>query len=165
MLREARKRLVDVEGLLELREHVIGHRLGQVLRVGRDLPAAGAEAVDAESSGELRDPGPDCLVLAQSVEPLEHTREDLLEDVLGVLLGEAERLGGDRVDVAREAVDEGPPRLLVAATAEGNELGVGERLAQRCCAARSRFASVSSSFQAMEAFDSTSGRNSQEVSP
>jgi hypothetical protein len=156
---------VDVEGLLELGEQVLVGRLGQLFGVRRDLPRAGPQPVDAEPSRELGDPGPDRLVLAERVEPLVDPREDLLEDVLGVVLGEPERLDRDRVDIAREPLDERVPGFLVAAAAKRDEFGVAELGGQRCWASRSRFASVSSSFQAMEAFDSTSGRNSQEVRP
>ena len=50
-----------------------------------DLAAAGAEAVDAASARQLRDPRPDRGVVAQPVELLVHLREDVLEDVLGVV--------------------------------------------------------------------------------
>ena len=57
-----------------------------------------------------------------AVEPLVRPREDLLEDVLGVVLGEAKPLHGDRVDVAREALDELRPGRLVAGAAARDEL-------------------------------------------
>ena len=47
-------------------------------------------------------------------EPLVDAHEDVLEDVLGVVLGQAEALDGDRVDVAREALDELAPGVVVA---------------------------------------------------
>ena len=156
---------MDVEGLFQLGEHVFVGRVGQLFGVRRDLARAGPQPVDTESPRELGDPGADRLVLAQGVEPLVDPREDLLEDVLGVVLGQPERLDRDRVDVAREPLDQRAPGFLVAAAAKRDELGVAELGGQRCWASRSRFASVSSSFQAMEAFDSTSGRNSQEVRP
>ena len=81
------------------------------------------------------------------------------------MLGQPEGLDADRVDVAREALDQEPPGAFVARAAARDELCVGDVAAQCCCADRSRFAIVSSSFHAIEAFDSTSGRNSHEVSP
>ena len=56
-----------------------------------------------------------------------HPREDVLEDVLGVLLREPETANRDRVDVAREALDELVPGLGVALATARDELGVGER--------------------------------------
>ena len=156
---------MDVEGFLELREDVVGGDLAQIVRVLDGLTRAGAEAVDAEAAGELTDPGAHGFVVTQGLEPLVHASEHLLEDVFGVRLGQAERLDADRVDVAREPFDERAPRLLVTAPALRDEPSVGELGGQRCWAARRRFAIVSSSFHAMEALDSTSGRNSQEVSP
>ena len=50
--------------------------------------------------------------------------EDLLEDVLGVGRGQPVRLNGDRVDVAREALDELAPGIVVACAAAGDELCV-----------------------------------------
>ena len=155
---------MDVECLLELCEDVFAGLVGQPF-LGRLLARARAEAVDAEAAGELGDPGAEGLVVAERVEPLVDAREHLLEDVLGVVRREAEGLHGDRVDVAREAVDERAPGRLVAVPAAGDELGVAELGGQVCCAARSRFAIVSSSFQAIEAFPSTRGRNSHAVRP
>jgi hypothetical protein len=51
--------------------------------------------------------------------------EDLLEDVLGVVGREPERLGRDRVDVAGEALDELVPGGRLSASAPGDELRVG----------------------------------------
>jgi hypothetical protein len=96
VLRKAGQCVVDVEGLLDLREQVIVRCVGQLLGVGGHLARAGAEPVDAESARQLGDPGADGLVVPQSVEPLEDPREDLLEDVLRVLLWEAEGLNADR---------------------------------------------------------------------
>src|SRR3954447_18539515 len=153
---------MDVEGLLELAEHVVRCRVLHC--VGRLFARAGPEAVDAQAARQLCDPWAEGLVVAQRIEALVDPGEHLLEDVLGVVLWEAEGLHADRVDVAREAVYELAPRVVVARAAARNELGVG-KLARQCWAERSRFAIVSSSFHAIEAFDSTSGRNSQEVSP
>ena len=52
-------------------------------------------------------------------------REDVLEHVLGIVRRKPERLDGDRVDVAREALDELVPRGLVAGTAARDDFGVG----------------------------------------
>jgi hypothetical protein len=155
---------VHVECLLELREHVLGRLVGWPV-LGGLLPRAGAQAVDAKAAGELGDPGPQRLVVAERVEPLVDAGEHVLEDVLRVMRRQAESLYRDRVDVAREAVDELAPGGLVAVAAAGNELGVAELGGQVCCAVRRRFAIVSSSFQAMEAFASTRGRNSHAVRP
>ena len=54
--------------------------------------------------------------------------EDLLEDVLGIVLREPEGLDADRVDVAREPLDELVPRCLVPVPAARYELGVRCRL-------------------------------------
>src|SRR5205085_9412326 len=48
-----------------------------------------------------------------------------LEDVLGVLLGQAEPAAADRVDVAREALHELVPRGGIARAAPRNELRIG----------------------------------------
>jgi hypothetical protein len=100
VLRQAGERVVDVERLLDLREHVLVGRIGQLFGVGGDLARAGAEPVDAEAARQLGDPGTDGLVVTQGVEPFEDAREDVLEDILGILLGEPEGLDADRVDVA-----------------------------------------------------------------
>ena len=52
--------------------------------------------------------------------------EDLLEDVLRVVGPQAEALCRDRVDVAREAVDQLGPGALVPGAAAGDEGGVGK---------------------------------------
>ena len=165
MARQGGERLVHVERLFDVRELVfIGHRC-ELLGVRGGLTRAGTESVDAHPPGQLRDPGPDRLVLAQALEPLVDAREDLLEDVLCVVLREAEALDRDRVDVPREALDELAPSVAVTFATPRNEAGVAELCGQRSCAARSRFAMVSSSFQAIEAFPSTRGRNSHAVRP
>ena len=73
-----------------------------------------AQPVDARPPRQLRDPRPNRAVVAQAAELLEDLGEDVLEDVLGVLAAEPEALAADRVDVAREALDELVPRLVVA---------------------------------------------------
>ena len=55
-----------------------------------------------------------------------YAREDLLEDVLGVLLAQPVRLAADGVDIAREPRDELAPGVLVAASAARDDLGIGE---------------------------------------
>jgi hypothetical protein len=155
---------VHVECVFEVGEHVLGRDLGQRLDVGSHLLAARPEAVDADAAGQLRDPGTNGIVVAQRVEPLVHTREHVLEDVLRVLRRKPKSLDRDGVDVAGKALDQLTPGLVVALSTAGDQGGVGELLVQ-VCAARSRWAIVSSSLQAIEAFDSTSGRNSHEVRP
>jgi hypothetical protein len=49
------------------------------------LAGAGSEAVDAETTGELRDPRAQSLVVAEGVEPLVDSGEDLLENVFRVV--------------------------------------------------------------------------------
>ena len=119
---------MDVERLLELPEDIVRGRLGDL--VGRLLARPRALAVDAEPARELGDPGPEGVVVPQGLQLLVDAREDLLVDVLGVVLGEAERLDADRVDVARETVDELPPGVLVARATPRYELGVGSLGAQ-----------------------------------
>jgi hypothetical protein len=155
---------VHVEGVLEIGEHVLGGDVGERFDVRADLAPARAEPVDAESAGELRDPGADGVVLSERVEPLVDACEDVLENVLGILRRQPEGLEGDRVDVAREALDELSPGLVVAVAAAGDQ-GTVCQVGVQVCAARSRLAIVSRSFQAIDAFDSTRGRNSHEVRP
>ena len=155
---------MHVERLLQLGEHVVGGRVREVFEIRPHLPRARAQAIDAKTPRELSDPGSNGVVVAERVEPLVDPREYVLEDILRVVGSEPETLDGDGVDVAGEALDELPPSLVVAFTAAGDEGGVGQLGGQRC-AARSRLAIVSMSFQAIEAFDSTSGRNSHEVRP
>ena len=126
---------------------------------------ARAEPVDADPARQLRDPRPHRVVVPERAEPLVDAGEDVLEDVLGVLLAEAEALHRDRVDVAREALDQLTPGVVVARAAACDERGVGGLVRAQLCAARSRLAIVSRSFHAIPAFPSTRGRNSQDVSP
>ena len=51
----------------------------------RHLASAGAQAVDRDAPGQLGDPRADRVVVAQRVQVGVRPREDLLEDVLGVL--------------------------------------------------------------------------------
>jgi hypothetical protein len=156
---------VYVVRCLELGDQIVCGDARERVFVGGLLPRARPEAIDAQTPRELTDPGADGLVVAQIAKPLVDAREDLLEDVLRVVLGKPERLGCDRVDVPREPIDECAPGCLVAAPTAVDELRVGWFCAQFSWAERSRFAIVSSSFQAIEAFPSTSGRNSQDVIP
>ena len=78
------ERTVDVEGLLQLREDVHCGRVGDLLLAGL-LAGAGPEAVDAEAAGELRDPRAQRLVVAERVEPLVDSGEDLLENVFRIV--------------------------------------------------------------------------------
>ena len=75
---------MDVEGLLQLREDVHCGRVGDLLLAGL-LAGAGPEAVDAEAAGELRDPRAQRLVVAERVEPLVDSGEDLLENVFRIV--------------------------------------------------------------------------------
>ena len=74
--------------------------------------APAAQRVDAETPRQLGEPRADRVVVAQLVELLVRAREHFLEDVLGVVLWQAKPLDDDRVDVAREAVDELAPGVL-----------------------------------------------------
>src|SRR4029077_1601879 len=94
------------------------------VRFGRRLPFRTAEQVDAEPTGQLREPWTDGAVVAESVEMLVRAREDLLEDVLGVARLEPEALDADRVDVTREALDELAPGIVVPLATTRDEPGV-----------------------------------------
>ena len=111
--------------LVELRQRLVGFSRLERLRVGRGLPPGGAQPVDAEPAGELRDPGPQSIVAPQAVEMLVDPREHLLEDVLGVVLRKPKGLHRDRVHVAGEPLDELVPGALVPRAAPGDELGIG----------------------------------------
>ena len=75
--------------------------LGHIHCVGiRLLAAAGAQPIDREPAGQLADPRPDRLVVAQPSQMLVGTSEHLLKDVLGVVVAESEGLTRDRVHVA-----------------------------------------------------------------
>src|SRR5919106_2612301 len=125
VLRKRCERLVNGERLVEQLHGLVDVVRSQLL-AGELLPAAGAQPVDAEAAGELSDPGPDRLIVAKAVEMLVRAREDLLEDVLGVVLAQAEGLRADRVDVTREAADQLAPRGLVAGAAARDHTRVGK---------------------------------------
>ena len=91
-------RLLQRQRLVQLCEAVLGLDLLRFL--GRLLPPAGPQLVDAQAPGERPDPGPHGGVVAQLVQALVGAGEDLLEDVLGVVLGQPVHPRGDRVDVA-----------------------------------------------------------------
>src|SRR5207253_2128258 len=74
---------------------------------------------------------------------LVRAREDLLEDVLRVVLGQPEGLDGDRIDVAGEALDQAVPGVAVAASAAGDELRVGQRVRHRSSSSRIRIFAIS----------------------
>src|SRR5439155_6349665 len=112
------------EGLVELRDRLVDADGLDVLR--RSLACGRAELVDAEPAGQLAQPRPDRVVVPQLLELLVGPGEDLLEHVLGVVVGEAKRLDGDGVHVAREALDELVPSGVVAGTATSDEGGIGE---------------------------------------
>ena len=106
-----------------MRDRVVdARRLGDLARL---LARAGANRVEAEPPRQLGEPGPDRGVVAELRQVLVRAGEHLLEHVLGVRLGQAERLDRDRVDVAREALDELAPRVVVSRAAAGDELCVG----------------------------------------
>ena len=75
---------------------------------------------------QLREPWPHRGVVAQRVEPLERPGEDVLKDILRIGLGKPEGAHRDRVDVAREALDELVPGRGLAGSAALNELGIRE---------------------------------------
>ena len=70
-------------------------------------------------------------LVEELVEMLVRAREHLLEDVLGIGVGQAECLSRDRVDVARKALDQLRPRLLIPGPAAGDELAVTQRRCNR----------------------------------
>src|SRR6185295_1383509 len=73
MLGKVSERLVHGEGVVEAFEGVV--EVARLELIVRDLLArAGAQVVDAKAAGELRDPGPDRLVLAQPLEMLVSAR-------------------------------------------------------------------------------------------
>ena len=78
--------------------------------------------------GQLCEPRPDRPVVAQPVELLEDLAEDVLEHVLGVGRCEPEALDADRVDVARETLDQGVPCLSTPLAAVGDDLRIRPRL-------------------------------------
>src|SRR5919201_6754611 len=84
--------------------------------------------IDAEPPRELGEPRSNGGVLAQPVEPVVGAREDLLEDVLRVLLGEPKGLNRDREHVAREALHELAPGLVLPGSAASDERSVGDRI-------------------------------------
>ena len=69
---------------------------------------------------------------------LVRAREDLLEDVLGVLVREPVRLGRDRVDITGEALDEDVPGLGLAGAAARDQICVGQRIDAHEVAATAR---------------------------
>ena len=85
-------------------------------------------------------------------------RKALIADLEGALQAEG-------VEPTWPLLDELSPGVVVPAPAAADEPSVSELGRQRCWAARRRCAMVSSSFHAIEALDSTRGRNSHDVSP
>ena len=122
------ERLVHRQRLVQALERVLRDvGLGLLLEL---LARRGAQMVDAEPACELGQPGLNGRVVAEPVEVLVGAGEDLLEDVLGRVLRESEALNGNRVDVAREPLDECAPRFVVAAAAAGDEDGIAELAGQ-----------------------------------
>src|SRR6266542_330723 len=118
------ERLVDGQGLVQPDERRVG--LGLLVSFLQQLLArAGTDPIDAEPARELRDPGADGRVVAKLVEILVDPREALLEDVLGVGLGQAKGLHRDPVDVSGETLDQLAPGVLVPCAAARDELRIG----------------------------------------
>ncbi len=119
---EARECIANVHRLLDVHE--------PVRRASSSSPSSAAptacrrDPVEAETPRHLRDPRPDRLVVPQRPEPLVDAKERVLEDILGVRLGEPEPAHGDRVHVPRVPLDELAPRRLVACAAAGDEPGI-----------------------------------------
>src|SRR6476660_4482266 len=111
VLGQARHRVVNVERLVDPADRVLVRICRKLAFVGRLLAGARSQAVDADASGQLGDPGLDRLVATKRVEPLVDLGEDLLEDVFGVLVAQPKALARDRVDVTGEALDESRPRV------------------------------------------------------
>ena len=93
-------------------------------RIDELFAGLSAQPVEADAPGDLRDPGPERIVIPQCAQPLVDPQEHLLERILGVVLGEAEALDGDCVHVAGEALDELVPGFVVAGPAPRDQLGV-----------------------------------------
>src|SRR5262245_33256558 len=119
-----RECLVDRNRLVQPDQRVVHFgRLDHVLWM---LLGASPQPVDTEAPGQLGEPRPDRVVVPELVEMLVGPRENLLKHVLCVVLRQLERLDGDRVDVAREALDELVPGFLVAGAAARHQLPVGQ---------------------------------------
>src|SRR5207249_4519861 len=104
VLRERRQRLVDRERLVERVQRLIQRPF--LDRLGRLLAPAGPQPVNAQPARQLREPGPECLVVTQLPKTLVHAGEALLEDVLRVRLPEPESPDRDGVDVSRVVLDQ-----------------------------------------------------------
>src|SRR5439155_8296777 len=120
------QRIVHGERVIEAQERLVDPRRLELV-AARLLAPARPEAVDAAATRELGEPRPDRLVVAEAGEVFVHLGEHVLEDVLGVVVGQPERLGRDRVDVTGEPLDELVPRGVVAGSTACDELAVGER--------------------------------------
>ena len=70
-------------------------------------------------------------LVAQPRQLLVDLGEHVLEHVLGVLVGEPERLHADGVHVARESLDEIVPRRGLPGPAAGHQAGIGPRVGRR----------------------------------
>jgi hypothetical protein len=116
---------VDADGLIKAPHGLV--EVGRLEDVRACvLPRGQTQSVDAQAPGELSDPRSDRFVVSQRFETLVRARENLLEDVFCVVLGQAKCLRGNGVHVARKSVYEFSPRRLVAAPAAGDEAGVGD---------------------------------------
>ena len=88
----------------------------------RFLARAGREPVKANPSGQLGDPGAQSSIVPQRAEPVVDTHEHLLKYVLGIVLAEPKTAHGNRIDIAREPLDELIPRLRLARAAAMDKL-------------------------------------------
>src|SRR5205823_14965038 len=129
VLAQTGHRVVDVKSVIDPCDRIFVRIRRELALVGRVLARARPQAVDTDAARQLSDPGLDRLVAAERVEALVDLGEDLLEDVFGIVLAEAEPLRRDRVDIPREALDERCPGFLVAVAAAGDELRGRDRLA------------------------------------
>ena len=131
MLRGLGEGLVNRKRLLEHRHRLVAPGTLELLLACRPLARRRAEPIDTQAAGELPEPGPDGRVVTEPIEVFVGTRKDLLEDVLGVRLRQAKGLDRDRVDIAREALDEIRPNLLVTGPASRDKLAIAERRRHR----------------------------------
>ena len=108
---------MDVERLVEPLDRVVGGDLG-VQVVERLLAARrrGAGRCRARRVSEASH-GRNAVVVPQRAEPLVGPGEGVLEDVVGVGVAQSRKACGDRVDVARVALDELAPGLGIAVPA------------------------------------------------
>src|SRR5260221_7975352 len=114
--------VVDCHRLVELRQRLVEVARLDLLHGG--LTSVRGEAVDARPARHLGEPRAERLVVPQAVEVGVYARENVLENVLGIVLAEAEPLRADRIDVARKALDELVPGGRISLAAAPYELGI-----------------------------------------